>query len=922
MKPCATYELLVDGVGPWDFTGGFVPCELLLVGEDAYPVLLSAKKQVLIAVSQYGKGRMVVVSHEGILKSPKFSQFLRNALEWLKPCPEALVGVHPRLDSLSQVLLGAGTRVQVGAGPSPSMGVFCMDAYDSSQAKGIVDFVKGGGGLLVGGQAWYWASQHGKEKVLFEFPGNQVTSVAGVYFTGNTVEKGIFKVAKKIPKIPLVVPHQANLSLDAECLLRGVSELDLVTGGTPSTLLVHGALSFPLCLDSSQRCLLAAARYGRGRVVVATHESQLSSPKLARFLLNAVSWLDAGRKGLVGVDPRLKKLCSLLAQAEVKSQVSQLAGDISVYCCTSYGDKEAERIHAFVAEGGGLLVGGQAWYWASQNRGKAAVAKYPGNTILNRFGLSILGQPGKAAKYPPVGPGEHYHFRRALLLFSTQLQGHQELTEPLKGWLHPLTQDCAAFLHIPAQDCPAYASLHRILAKVLKRTGIPQVSGHCPVKSNSKEAVLLCMATELSLTMTDSAALVQKSAAGVCAHPVTVEIDGTNSGKTAWRSTGLYLPEGHTAVISCPCLVVGAGLKVQVGCHTDDLSKAKELKRAPVVIRTCDVACQKQSVSCLWGGLIYIIVPAKSVLGNVPITVEGAVRAPYFKLGETCERQWEACIRHYPAPWAELAVESLILTVPSASIRHMENPRPLLTLWNKIMEAISNLAAVPAKFPRPERIVTDVQISYGWMHAGYPIMGHLDSVKEMLDVEHMRTSGLWGPIHELGHNQQQQAWEFPPHTTEATCNLWSVYVHEEVLGIPRHQAHKALKPQCRKERTKDYLKKGAQLKDWNMWTALETYLQLQEGFGWDPFTHLFSDYQKMSTIPKDNTSKMNLWAQKFSQQVKIQALTWQPVGAERRKTTVHQDRGPAFSRCNKSSCYSQLFHNCSVVMGSGKHVNA
>lgn len=305
----------------------------------------------------------------------------------------------------------------------------------------------------------------------------------------------------------------------------------MTTGGIPSTLLVHGALSFPLCLDSSHRCLLAAARYGRGRVVVATHESQLYSPKLARFLLNAVSWLDAGRKGLVGVDPHLKKLCGLLSQAEVKSQVSPLAGGISVYCCSSYSDADAERIHAFVAEGGGLLVGGQAWYWASQNCGKAAVAKYPGNRILNRFGLSILGQSGQAAKYLPVGPGEHYHFRRALLLFSTQLQERQELTEPLKGWLHRLAQDCAAFLRIPAHDCPAYASLHRILTKVLKRSGIPQVSRHCPVKSNSKEAALLCIATELSLTMTDSSALVQKSAAGVCALPVTVEIDGTNPGE-------------------------------------------------------------------------------------------------------------------------------------------------------------------------------------------------------------------------------------------------------------------------------------------------------------------------------------------------------------------------------------------------------
>ncbi|NWH56449.1 TCAF2 factor, partial [Geococcyx californianus] len=504
-----------------------------------------------------------------------------------------------------------------------------------------------------------------------------------------------------------------NLRLDAEFLLHDVSELDLATGGMPSILLVHGLLSFPLCLDSSHRCLLAAAHYGRGRVVVATHESQLCSPKLAKFLLNAVRWLDAGRQGVVCVAASLKKLCTLLSQEGVKSQVSQLTGDISVYCCTSYGDREAERVHAFVAEGGGLLIGGQAWYWASQNRGKAAVAKYPGNKILNRFGLSILGQSVPAAKHLAVGSGEHYHFREALALFNKHVDMHEELKDPLKNWLQRLTQDCTAFLHIPAHNCPAYASLHRILTKTLKRSGIPQVSRHCPVKSNSKEAALLCMATELSLTMTDSATLVQKPAAGLCDLPVTVEIDGTNPGATSWRSTGLYLPEGHSTVITFPCRVVGAGLKVQIGCHTDDLSHAKELKRAPVVIRSCDIACQKQSVSCLWGGLIYILVPAKSVLGKVPITVEGAVRAPFFKLGETCESQWKDCIRHYPAPWAELAVENLILTVPSDNIRHMENPQPLLTLWNEIMVAISKLAAIPTKFPRPERIVTDVQISCG-----------------------------------------------------------------------------------------------------------------------------------------------------------------------------------------------------------------
>ena len=71
------------------------------------------------------------------------------------------------------------------------------------------------------------------------------------------------------------------------------------------------------------------------------------------------------------------------------------------------------------------------------------------------------------------------------------------------------------------------------------------------------------------------------------------------------------------------------------------------------------------------------------------------------------------------------------------------------------------------------------------MHAGYPIMAHKSAATELVNVDHAKTNGLWGPIHELGHNQQRGCWEFPSHTTECTCNLWSVYVHEEALGINR-----------------------------------------------------------------------------------------------------------------------------------------
>lgn len=43
--------------------------------------------------------------------------------------------------------------------------------------------------------------------------------------------------------------------------------------------------------------------------------------------------------------------------------------------------------------------------------------------------------------------------------------------------------------------------------------------------------------------------------------------------------------------------------------------------------------------------------------------------------------------------------------------------------------------------------------------------------------------------------------------------------------------------------------------------------QLQEAFGWEPFTQLFAEYQTLRDTPKDNAGKMNLWVKKFSEKV-------------------------------------------------------
>ncbi|XP_008050580.1 TRPM8 channel-associated factor 2 isoform X2 [Carlito syrichta] len=832
--PAAAFEALMDGVTNWDVPKGPIPSELLLIGEAAFPVMVNDKGQVLIAASFYGQGRLVVVSHEGYLLHAGLAPFLLNAMSWLCPSPVAPIGVHPCLASLVNILQDSGLEAQIVSEPREPLGVYCINAYDDTMTAKLIQFVKRGGGLLIGGQAWYWASKHGGDKVLSKFPGNQVTSVAGVYFTDICGDRGRFKVSKKVPKIPLHVRCGEDLRQDQQQLLEGISELDIKTGGVPSQLLVHGALAIPLGLDASLGCFLAAASYGHGRVVLAAHEGLLCAPKMGPFLLNAVRWLARGQTGKIGVNTSLKNLCPLLSKGGLEcSLVSHLTSDSCVYCCVAYSDKEAKQLHEFVAEGGGLLIGGQAWWWASQNPGRSTLADFPGNVILNCFGLSILPQTLNPGCFPVPSPEmRSYHFRKALSEFQAILNHRGGNLE--KSCLAKLKIDGAAFLQIPAEGVPAYISLHRLLRKMLRQSGLPAVSRENPVDRDSCEAAVLCLATQLAHSGTDCSQLAQGLGTWTCPsslypseHPITVEIDGANPGNDdSWVSTGLYLLEGKNAEVMLSEAAALAGLKVQIGCHTDDLTEASKLSRAPVVTHQCCMDRTTRSVSCLWGGLLYVVIPKGSQLGPVSVTIKGAVPAPYYKLGKTSLEEWKRCIQENLAPWGELATDNIILTVPTTNLQALEDPEPVLHLWDKMMQAVARLGAEPFPFRRPERIVADVQISAGWMHSGYPIMCHLESVQELISEAGMRSKGLWGPIHELGHNQQRHGWEFPPHTTEATCNLWSVYVHETVLGIPRAQAHPALSPPKREKRIKDHLGKGAPLCNWNVWTALETYLQV------------------------------------------------------------------------------------------------
>lgn len=199
--PAAAFQVLVNGVTSWNIPPEPLPSELLLIGEATFPVMVNDEGRVVIAASSFAQGRLVVVAHEEYLIHAPLAPFLVNVVSWLCPSPEASIGVNPSLESLVKLLQDAGVKAQVESEPGESLGVYCTNAYDDSMTEKLIQFVKRGGGLLIGGHAQSWVEKHGSDKVLSEFPGNQVTSVAGVYFTDSSVDRRQWVVSETLPTI-------------------------------------------------------------------------------------------------------------------------------------------------------------------------------------------------------------------------------------------------------------------------------------------------------------------------------------------------------------------------------------------------------------------------------------------------------------------------------------------------------------------------------------------------------------------------------------------------------------------------------------------------------------------------------------------------------------------------------------------------
>lgn len=338
-----------------------------------------------------------------------------------------------------------------------------------------------------------------------------------------------------------------------------------------------------------------------------------------------------------------------------------------------------------------------------------------------------------------------------------------------------------------------------------------------------------------------------------------------------WHSTGLYAAPGEIVQVVIPHWVTGRGLRLRIGAHSDTLWELDAWQRWPSISWKTELRDAVTRFASPFGGLIYFVVPEDCKLGTFSVQITNAVNAPYYVLGKTTVNQWRDSLYSSPAPWAELECSGVILTVPTEAARRVGNPEALMLFWNRVIQAQDELAAWNAgDRKRPERLVTDQQISAGYMHAGYPFMTHMDAASVVVDKMWMCSGKqpTWGLFHELGHNHQSDDWTFDG-AGEVTCNLFTRYVLEKVCNIPLERQE--FRDDSVRDAVRKHLRTGGSFSTWKNepFLALMMYEQLQVGFSWDSFKEVFAIYRDLPRWqrPKNDDEKRDQWMVRFSRSV-------------------------------------------------------
>ena len=673
-----------------------------------------------------------------------------------------------------------------------------------------------------------------------------------------------------------IVVH--DLRADQNDLLRGMSEADF--GGWPSPILPIGEWSFPVAFESSGIPVVSASHVGKGKILGYGHESWVDSENHP-FSLRAVEWV-CGENAEVGLayGSGFDDFEDKLIDAGHNVHLSVTPSDLTGLDClldkfwNGHDDSDNNALVQFMLSGGGIIMGGHAWYWSYSNSDVAH--NYPGNKIAKETGLFVSSDWGYNDVFFQNMPNEYSTISNAISgVFADRIDGVEMDSEDAAASYSALS-DCTWIVTLD------YTNFWSPLRNLVNLTGYTVISYSTLWSTNGYE-LGVDPVSDIILRLED-ALMFGLPADELPVHPShaefpgevpsnatritrTVTVNGTQSGlpsnfgysnprSSIRMSTGLYAAPGEVVTVTVDEATSDLGFSILIGAHTDSLWSKDIIKRHSRIFTTWPVDNTSSEVGNAFGGPIYVYIPAGSEYGEINLTISGAIRAPMFVLGETSDFEWIYSEKDNPAPWAELVSNNFIMTVPSSEIRNLNNPSQLMNWWDSALDMEHELYGFEP-WPRVERAVFDAQISVGWMHSGYPFMAHDLSVPDVVNHTHMSENGDWGMFHELGHNHQWMPSTLPG-TTETGCNFASVHLMEDLVGI---EGHSAVDPEQREGRMESYFNDGSNISNWSVWTALDTYILIKEEWGWSPITEALSVYYDLPSVevPSTGDEEFNTW---------------------------------------------------------------
>ena len=694
------------------------------------------------------------------------------------------------------------------------------------------------------------------------------------------------------------VDLRATPGEDYAALTKGIQKIPLK--GTAGAISVQGRESIPLILSPKKEILAAAAYFKddpkRARIVAMAHTSLLVPEGGADWQRNIAMWTSRKSQPAIlflGLSEKDWKAPDTTRITAPKAWDANTLAGVDVIVASLHSEaflEKAPALMAFVEKGGGLVLISTPW---AASKEALAAAK----AILEPSGLAFVGS----------GPADStFTIEPTLPLFANALTAVEAITADQGGSVKLSAADrelCSTII----ESCIAAKVIGDPLKNALNALHFSR--GWVTVAS---DAILRRKARPVDAMLARYQHLILERLAPdkTPAHPSANDFPGAvgkgdtvvrtvsftantgpnkfiNHGEKTRISTGVYARPGVPISVEITEPAKTAGLKVEIGIHTDENWALANGRRIPEITRIVPLTAAHTLAANAFGGLVSILIPENCSAGALEATIKGAVEAPVFTLGKTSEAQWNAHIKNAPGAWGYIETPKWTGYFPSEFLRTEEHPEAIAKYWQTVVETADTFLGYGAWRRRPESMLTDRDVSIGYGHAGYPVLMAYAAEKEENQTALGRRAiqkGDWGFLHELGHTFQDS---FDGNYTIATHAEVDVNL---VPGLVINLIHGRTAWDNDSHSTFDAKTRIADLQKWDalpesertwatackMNVAYDFYFTLAECFGWEIYQRAFSRWmnwlQKPGSDPdmdainsKDANAKRDRFLLLFSQ---------------------------------------------------------